>query len=402
MLEPSFYLILGENIMSDKEKIMLYRIFDQSGNWFYYFAIVVIVFQIDSSAWALGVLSASYTLPSMAFSTIIATLLLKRNIKNALIIQTILRAISLFCILLSKNIIFVLLFVFLEQFCTVGSDMCYEKLVINVVNNEELKNFNKNIFSSTNAIRLFVIPIYLLLQHNLPITVFMIIDIVCKIVSIFLVMLIHTNKQMNNLSRKSGRKNIFFVIKQNTVIFFIILITVVISCMPAFNSAYAISYINLFKNNVNYWYAWLTLGLAVMDLLGSYSSKFLINQFEKKSLIVRHVILMILAVGSGISIYSVTKIVNIFYFILMSMLIEYLYTLIQLYSLYLYQVDGRVMSWMAIQNVGINAWAFVNSFAGAYIIDKLGILVYMRIMALIMIVASVCLLFYLKVVNKNV
>lgn len=377
--------------MKNIKKLYGYRILEESGNWFYYFVITIIVYNLDNSSWSLGILALSYTLPGIIFSPIFAKSFQSKNIKNILIIQTIFRAISLMGILIFRNIILILTLVFVEQICAIGSNLCFQQLIIeNLISKKSLKKYNKNVNTLVNLIRLLVVPIYLILKKTMPINYFMLIDILCEVFSALLIINLNYNKKVTVSNTTTQKAEIFKGIpKEIAVPLFSV---VIISLIIAFNTAYSISYIGLIVKNTNVWYAWLTFFLAVADLVGSYISKKIIDIFEAKIHNFKIIIYMIICMGILIIFLSIFY--NIIYFIIVCTLLELIYVVLQLYALYRYQICNQVIKYTAIQNIGVDGIAFINSMFGAYIISAINLSVYLIIIGLTVILSALLFEFY--------
>lgn len=366
-----------------KKNILFYRITDLAGDWFYYFAIVLIVYGIDKSTWVLGILSASYTLPGVLFSSILLKILRKRNQKNALVFQLIIRILCLIFITITKNIYFLLFLVFLEQVMTVGCNMNFQSIVVNVIHGDEnLKRFNKNVTTYTNIFRLLVIPIYFLIENHIPIYLFMNIDIAMKLIAILYIVRIPA-VGLTDLSEKANKGHKFSLAIVKSPLFKFILMMVAISYVVAFNSAYSISYINKITTKPDLIYACLTFLLALSDAIASFVSKRLIDFYEnnKTTRLNRFLVTIILLCGALFAAVPIFK--DFKYFIFVLTLIEFIYIFFQLFCLYLYQKSKNIMELVALQNTLVDAIAFFNSSVGALIIGSLGMNNYIELIGLL-------------------
>lgn len=371
-----------------KKNILLYRITDQAGDWFYYFAIVLIVYGIDKSPWTLGILSASYTLPGILFSPILLKILRKENSKKTLVFQLIIRILCLIFIIITKNIFFLLCSVFLEQVMAVGCNMSFQSIVVSRIHgNENLKKFNKDVTTYTNIFRLLVIPVYFAVEKHLPIYLFMNIDIAMKLFAILCIIKIPTvcltdMTENTNIVHKLDPA----VIKSPLFKFIVMMVT--ISYVVTFSSAYSISYINEITTKPDLVYACLTFLLAISDVTASFTSKKLIDYYEKNRMTRSTSIFTIIIFICGVLFVFIPIFKGYVYFTFTLTFIEFIYIFLQLFCLYLYQKSKNVMELVAIQNILVDAVAFFNSSIGALVIGSLGMNTYIKLIGCLIILIA--------------
>ena len=169
-----------------KKRLLASRVFNDTGDWFYYFVIVVIIYTMSRNPIMMGILSASYTLPGILVSKKLANIINKLNDRTSLIMFDLLRVIVLIGIVLTSNVWVALICVFLEQVFAIGSNLSFQRVTVDVVQDkEELLKFNRQLKAFSNISRLLVIPSYLLLHRFVSNKSVLGLDILFTIVSLF-------------------------------------------------------------------------------------------------------------------------------------------------------------------------------------------------------------------------
>ena len=149
-----------------KKRLLASRVFNDTGDWFYYFVIVVIIYTMSRNPVMMGILSASYTLPGILVSKKLANIINKINDRTSLIMFDLLRVIVLIGIVLTSNVWVALICVFLEQVFAIGSNLSFQRVTVDVIQDKEgLLKFNRHLKAFSNISRLLVIPSYLLLHR---------------------------------------------------------------------------------------------------------------------------------------------------------------------------------------------------------------------------------------------
>ena len=111
----------------------------------------------------MGILSASYTLPGILVSKKLANIINKLNDRTSLIMFDLLRVIVLIGIVLTSNVWVALICVFLEQVFAIGSNLSFQRVTVDVIQDKEgLLKFNCHLKAFSNISRLLVIPSYVL------------------------------------------------------------------------------------------------------------------------------------------------------------------------------------------------------------------------------------------------
>src|SRR5699024_4597092 len=116
-----------------KKRLLASRIFNDTGDWFYYFVIVVIIYTMSRNPIMMGILSASYTVPGILVSKKLANIINKLNDRTSLIMFDLLRVIVLIGIVLTSNVWVALICVFLEQVFAIGSNLSFQRVTVDVV-----------------------------------------------------------------------------------------------------------------------------------------------------------------------------------------------------------------------------------------------------------------------------
>lgn len=361
-----------------KKNILLCRIADLSGDWFYYFAIVLIVYGIDKSPWVLGILSASYTLPGILFSPVLLKILRKKSPKKTLVFQLIIRVLCLILIIITKNIFFLLCLVFLEQVMAVGCNMSFQSIVASLIHgNDNLKKFNKDVTTYTNIFRLLVIPMYFAIEKHLPIYLFMSIDIAMKLFAILCIVKIHT-AYLNGITENTNIVHELDTKVIKSPLFKFIVMMATVSYIVAFSNSYSISYINEITTKPDLIYAYLTFLLALSDVTASFTSKKLIDYYERNKVTKSTRFLTIIIFICGVLFLIIPIFKSFIYFIFTLAFIEFVYVFLQLFCLYSYQKSRSVMELVAIQNMLVDTVGFFNSSIGVLIIGSLGMNIYIE------------------------
>lgn len=85
------------------KRLLASRVFNDTGDWFYYFVIVVIIYTMSKNPVMMGVLSASYTIPGILTSKKLANIINKLNDCISLITFDVLRVVVLIGIVLTNK-----------------------------------------------------------------------------------------------------------------------------------------------------------------------------------------------------------------------------------------------------------------------------------------------------------
>lgn len=161
------------------------RILNALGDWFYYFEIVILVFEKTKSPIIMTLLSLAYILPGLLFSNTIAKVYTGLNIKKSLILANIIRAILIALMFYSKNVLLILVLVFLEQILSIVDYTSSNMLATCIIEEDDLPEFNGTISFWSNISRLFVLPFFLIFQSVLRDEYILWIDVALTLISVF-------------------------------------------------------------------------------------------------------------------------------------------------------------------------------------------------------------------------
>lgn len=368
-----------------KKRLLASRVFNDTGDWFYYFVIVVIIYTMSRNPIMMGILSASYTLLGILVSKKLANIINKLNDRTSLIMFDLLRVIVLIEIVLTSNVWVALICVFLEQVFAIGSNLSFQRVTVDVVQDKEgLLKFNRHLKAFSNISRLLVIPSYLLL-HRFVLGL----DILFTIVSLFETFRIettHCKSSAEDIGSLELKKFHFGKITKMILVFSLL------NVFRSFVDAYGIMYIGKISKNVSVGYAALVFILSIADLLGSLMSKNIIkieNLSQNKILIWSFTSILVL--------FTIPSVIhNVCCFIITIFLIRLVLSILGLFVLYNMQssVPEKIHQYTALQTMAIDGVSLVNSIAGGFVIQEIDIFNYMKIVILTVLI--------LEIIIKNI
>ena len=361
------------------KRLLASRVFNDTGDWFYYFVIVVIIYTMSKNPVMMGVLSASYTIPGILTSKKLANIINKLNDRISLITFDVLRVVVLIGIVLTNNVWIALICVFLEQIFAIGSNLSFQRVTLDVVRGKEnLLKFNRHLKAFSNISRLLVIPSYLILHKFISNKAILGLDILFTIVS-----LIETVRiKINHCKTLAENENSFKLRKLHFGrIMKMILVFSLLNVFRSFVDAYGIMYISDTSKNVSVGYAALVFILSVADLLGSFVSKNIVknDNLNKNSMLTWSFvnILVLFAIPSMVH--------RMYCFIVVIFLIRLSLSVLELFVLYNVQtnVPNKIHQYTALQTMATDGISMINSIVGGFIIQRINIFNYMGIIILV-------------------
>ncbi|HIX01522.1 MAG TPA: hypothetical protein H9861_02075 [Candidatus Ligilactobacillus excrementigallinarum] len=361
------------------KRLLASRVFNDTGDWFYYFVIVVIIYTMSKNPVMMGVLSASYTIPGILTSKKLANIINKLNDRISLITFDVLRVVVLIGIVLTNNVWIALICVFLEQIFAIGSNLSFQRVTLDVVQGKEnLLKFNRHLKAFSNISRLLVIPSYLILHRFISNKAILGLDILFTIAS-----LIETVRIKINHSKTLAENEISFKLRKLHFgrIMKMILVFSLLNVFRSFVDAYGIMYISDTSKNVSVGYAALVFILSVADLLGSFVSKNIVknDNLNKNSMLTWSFvnILVLFAIPSMIH--------RMYCFIVVIFLIRLSLSVLELFVLYNVQtnVPNKIHQYTALQTMATDGISMINSIVGGFIIQRINIFNYMGIIILV-------------------
>ena len=372
-----------------KKRLLASRVFNDTGDWFYYFVIVVIIYTMSRNPIMMGILSASYTLPGILVSKKLANIINKLNDRTSLIMFDLLRVVVLIGIVFTSNVWVALICVFLEQVFAIGSNLSFQRVTVDVVQDkEELLKFNQ-LKAFSNISRLLVIPSYLLLHRFVSNKFVLGLDILFTIVSLFETFRIettHCKSSAEDIGSLELKKFHFGKITKMILVFSLL------NVFRSFVDAYGIMYIGKISKNVSVGYAALVFILSIADLLGSLMSKNIIkieNLSQNKVLIWSFTSILVL--------FTIPSVIhNVCCFIITIFLIRLVLSILGLFVLYNMQssVPEKIHQYTALQTMAVDGVSLVNSIAGGFVIQRIDIFNYMKIAILTVLI--------LEIIIKNI
>lgn len=373
-------------VVKMNRKLLASRVFNDTGDWFYYFVIVVIIYTMDKSPIMMGILSASYTIPGILVSKKLAKLIDRLNDQIALILFDILRVFILSGIVLTNNVWLALICVFLEQVFAIGSNLAFQRVTLDVFDDSQrLLVFNRQLKIFSNGSRLLVIPSYLILHRFISNKLILGLDILFTLISLIETIGIKINTLQSPSQDETSEykfKKLQFGKMTKMIIIFSLL-----NLFRSFVDAYGIMYISNTSPNVNLGYAVLIFILSIADLIGGVVSKKII----KESNIDKNNILMISFINILIF-FSIPSIIhNVYCFIGCIFLLRFSLSILELFVLYRLQlhVPQKIHQYIALQTTLVDGVSLVNSILGGIIIQKINIFNYMNIIILIVLISGI-------------
>lgn len=363
-----------------EKRLLASRVFNDTGDWFYYFVIVVIIYGMSHNPMMMGILSASYTIPGFLLSQKLAKLIDHVDDQKALVAFDFIRVLILIGIVLTNNVWLALICVFLEQVFAIGSNLSFQRVTIDVISNQQkLLTFNRHLKIFSNISRLLVIPAYLILHQFISNQLILGIDILFTLISLFeTVRIKRINSNGANSNKTSNYK--FEKLRWGKMTKTIVIFACLNLCR-SFVDAYGIMYISLTSKKVDLGYAALVFIMSIADLMGGIFSKRLVkvdsisqNSFLKISLVI---ILLLFSVPAIIH--------NVIYFIGCIFLIRLILAVLELFVLYQLQlyVPQKIHQYIALQTMLIDGLSLGNSLLGGIVIQTTSIFGYMGIIFLI-------------------
>lgn len=377
--------------MRNRNILLSSRIFNDTGDWFYYFVIVVIVYSLSNNAIILGILAASYTLPGILFSGLLAKVLTFINDKPAQVIFDSMRIVMLIGLVLTQNIIMILVLVFLEQILAIGSNLSFQRLTTDIISGKKnFLAFNRDIKIFSNASRLLVIPLYLILHQIIPDRLILGLDVIFTSLSLLSTLNItYPSSQQGvfkkTLSSNKARQHSVLLSIENSILLKRVVTFSTFTIIRAFVDAYGIMYINKTYVDVRIGYAMLVFLMSLADLVGGLVSKNFILATTK-----RHTRLMLWLSCILTILFTGTAIIhNPIFFIIAVALCRFTLILMELFVLYTIQ-DGdpsNVHLYIATQTAASDSVALTNAFIGGPIIKTIGLYKYMFILDIILMIS---------------
>lgn len=369
------------------KKLLASRIFNDTGDWFYYFVIVVIIYTMNKSPVMMGILSASYTIPGILVSKKLAELIDRLDDRKALIMFDGLRIFVLSGIVFTNNIWLALLCVFLEQIFAIGSNLAFQRVTLDVItDSQKLLVFNRQLKIFSNGSRLLVIPSYLIMHQFISNKLILGLDILFTLISLIETIKIKVNPLQVPLKGETNECKLEKLRFGNKITKTIVIFSL-LNLFRAFVDAYGIMYISNTSKNVNFGYAMLVFILSIADLIGGIVSKKII----KKSNIDQNSILIISFINILIF-FSIPSIIhNMECFIGCIFLLRLGLSILELFVLYRLQLYApqKIHQYIALQTMLIDGVSLINSILGGVIIQKINIFNYMNIIILIVLVSGI-------------
>lgn len=236
---------------------------------------------------------------------------------------------------------------------------------------------------------MLVIPSYLLLHRFVSNKSVLGLDILFTIVSLFETFRIettHYKSSVEDIGPLELKKFHFGKITKMILAFSLL------NVFRSFVDAYGIMYIGKISKNVSIGYTALVFILSIADLLGSLMSKNVIkieNLSQNKILIWSFTSILVL--------FTIPSVIhNVCCFIITIFLIRLVLSILELFVLYNMQssVPEKIHQYTALQTMAVDGVSLVNSIAGGFVIQKIDIFNYMKIVILTVLI--------LEIIIKNI
>lgn len=372
--------------MTMERRLLASRVFNDTGDWFYYFVIVVIIYGMSQNPIMMGILSASYTIPGFLLSQKLAKLIDHLDDQKTLVAFDFMRVLILIGIVLTNNVWLALICVFLEQVFAIGSNLSFQRVTIDVISNQQkLLTFNRHLKIFSNISRLLVIPAYLILHQFISNKLILGLDILFTLISLFetvRIKMINSNGVISNKTSNYKFERLRWGKVTKTIIIF--------SCLNlcrSFVDAYGIMYIGLTSKKVDLGYAALVFIMSIADLMGGIFSKRLVKVDNISQNIFLKISFVIILLLFGIP--AITR--NVFCFIGCIFLIRLILAVLELFVLYRLQVcvPQKIHQYIALQTMLIDGLSLGNSLFGGIVIQKTSVFYYMGIILLIIFLSGI-------------
>lgn len=333
----------------------------------------------------MGILSASYTIPGFLLGQKIAKLIDYLDDQKALVTFDFIRVLILIGIVLTNNVWLALICVFLEQVFAIGSNLSFQRVTIDVINDhQKLLKFNRHLKVFSNISRLLVIPTYLILHQFISNKLILGFDILFTVISLFETVRIKISGFNIPVSNGTGYKSekLHWGKTTKIIVFFAFL-----NLCRSFVDAYGIMYISYTSKKIDLDYAALIFIMSIADLTGGILSKKLVKDDNIDQIGILKIALVVILLLFGVP----TIIRNVICFIGCAFLIRLILSMLELLVLYRLQlyVPQKIHQYMALQTMLIDGLSLSNSFFGGIIIQKTNLFDYMGFIFLIIFFSGV-------------
>ncbi len=347
--------------------VLVSRVCNNTGDWFYYFIINIVIYNLNNSAFIMSILTLCYIFPGAVLTSLINRCLNKVNLKKALIISDLIRAICILIMIVTDNLWIILMMVFLEQIFSIASSLSFGTIIPSTFKDKYLLKFNKwyNLFS--NITRLMVIPVFIFLGEIVGTNGILFFNFILTIISVILISF--SNIQINEINDN----NIDYSIENNDnkQLFNIVIIFSLLSIIRVCLDSYGILYLAKISNEVATEYSYFSMLITLAMILSSYFSEYFSIKFNENIEKITKLI-----IGSiSISIIIITTIGKLPLFLVGVFLISFLINSYELLMLYKIQIYGGndIQSLLAFQTKLYNIVSVTNVFVGSMLITKISI-----------------------------
>lgn len=347
--------------------VLVSRVCNNTGDWFYYFIINIVIYNLNNSAFIMSILTLCYIFPGAVLTSLINRCLNKVNLKKALIISDLIRAICILIMIVTDNLWIILMMVFLEQIFSIASSLSFGTIIPSTFKDKYLLKFNKwyNLFS--NITRLMVIPVFIFLGEIVGTNGILFFNFILTIISVILISF--SNIQINEINDN----NIDYSIENNDnkQLFNIVIIFSLLSIIRVCLDSYGILCLAKISNEVATEYSYFSMLITLAMILSSYFSEYFSIKFNENIEKITKLI-----IGSiSISIIIITTIGKLPLFLVGVFLISFLINSYELLMLYKIQIYGGndIQSLLAFQTKLYNIVSVTNVFVGSMLITKISI-----------------------------
>lgn len=381
-----------------KEKNFYYlimsRVINNTGDWFYYFVITLFIYTINNSPVYMSILTIAYILPGVILGNKIERIFYKYNIKNIVIISDFIRAILILIMSFSNNIFIILLLVFLEQMFSIVSNIKYQEVIVNELDDSNLTKFNSLLNTMSNLMRVVVVPIFLLSKETIGIRGILRVNFILTIISIIIFFMIKLKKNIKN-NVNSKNEDVSSIIENNKKILFLIYILIytfgILSIIRIGIESYGITYLGENGVDVSGEYSIFSVVTSLALIISSYLSCKVIERIKNNyKLIVCFAIF-----STPFLTYISFNIKCSFIMYICIFLVMFIINMFELYILSIIQIrlKGVIDKILSFQIRIYNMIALANSMLGGVIVDKMGARFYYNLSSTIVLILGIIIIF---------
>lgn len=372
--------------MFDRNSLLLVsRVLNITGDWFYYFVITLLVFQLDSAPIFLSLLTASYILPGIIFPKLFLSLNNKRGQNFLLVIYDSFRALMIFLMIFTNNVWVLLILVFMEQILSIGSSMSFGSLVASL-SDKRIASFNGNLNAWTSLTKLLIIPTFLMLSDLVQYDGLLLINCVLTIFSVILTRISRVDASSEKVNSSITVENEALTVTTKSII----AIFSIVALVRIFYDSYTLIYLKYIQADTTIGYSITTFIIGLSTIICSLLSKKIIEGLSRKVKFITTIILLL----TLISMLGVLLFQNVIIFYLVVFITTFIISFYELYMLYFIQTryGDNVQSIYSIQIFMYNLVALCSTLISGMIISSVGIRFYIFLLVIVYMISYIFIL----------